>query len=584
MENLKSIFIILLFSFFNTVLNAQCADIYFYRFNGLQSDTPVHLFQNGERLATVRIGDRYKASVCTAGNYEFVVKTKEDNMSLIKKNVNVEMGESYYLKITCMIGTDVAGISNKGASKGRKDFNKGSKFKGAVKNININNAAPTNSTISTAPARVPSRINNAGFQRSQIVGDFQFDIIEVVKAGDAVSFAMKVTNLSNQDLNLFTSYYNIYFYDDMGNLLSANDLCLINTCDNGNSTITRTYKQASSRTKALIPYGIPVNMSITVRNVRNGSKKFTRGTLQFGSFSPATPSAKNYFEMVLNDVVFPEAVDVNNPNKRNFGPQSMELIGAKRSGKDVVVHYNFINNSSSSSAVRIESATAYDNLGNAHQLDNVAFVDQNQKMGRRGQYSVNNNSQLGVFIFLKDVPANANEIKRLKLQLNGFTLDWENIRISGIAPSVSPSGNTSSPRINQARSAYINYSDFEVKVRNNENVVGKKIILERIYFESGSDELQTNSHAQLNQLASLMQSNSQLKVVVSGHTDNVGEDMSNMILSQKRADAIKYYLMGQSITPERISSVGQGKGQPISDNASAEGRKENRRVEILIVE
>ena len=81
-----------------------------------------------------------------------------------------------------------------------------------------------------------------------------------------------------------------------------------------------------------------------------------------------------------------------------------------------------------------------------------------------------------------------------------------------------------------------------------------------------------------------MQTNNSLNVEVSGHTDNVGDNVQNMVLSQKRADAIKYYLMGKSIAPIRISSVGKGDNAPIQNNLTETQRKENRRVEIEVVE
>lgn len=81
-----------------------------------------------------------------------------------------------------------------------------------------------------------------------------------------------------------------------------------------------------------------------------------------------------------------------------------------------------------------------------------------------------------------------------------------------------------------------------------------------------------------------METHPNLKVEISGHTDNVGDDVQNMVLSQKRADAIKYYLMGKSINISKIASVGKGDTQPIANNVSDSGRQQNRRVEIQIVE
>jgi outer membrane protein OmpA-like peptidoglycan-associated protein len=72
------------------------------------------------------------------------------------------------------------------------------------------------------------------------------------------------------------------------------------------------------------------------------------------------------------------------------------------------------------------------------------------------------------------------------------------------------------------------------------------------------------------------------KIVVEGYTDSVGKDDANMKLSQARADAVREFLVLQGVKPDRISAVGKGKDSPIADNKTADGRANNRRVEIVI--
>lgn len=104
------------------------------------------------------------------------------------------------------------------------------------------------------------------------------------------------------------------------------------------------------------------------------------------------------------------------------------------------------------------------------------------------------------------------------------------------------------------------------------------------YFETGKDtpnfgELNEDSWANLKEV---MDNHPEIKVLVTGHTDNVGKPASNKALSQKRADNIKKMLEGKGIDPTRIESVGKGDTEPIADNKTKEGRSKNRRIEITI--
>jgi OOP family OmpA-OmpF porin len=75
-----------------------------------------------------------------------------------------------------------------------------------------------------------------------------------------------------------------------------------------------------------------------------------------------------------------------------------------------------------------------------------------------------------------------------------------------------------------------------------------------------------------------------LEVIVAvGHTDSIGSHEYNMALSQRRANAVKQYLVSKGIEANRIYTEGKGKTQPVADNRTAEGRQKNRRVEIEVI-
>ena len=99
-------------------------------------------------------------------------------------------------------------------------------------------------------------------------------------------------------------------------------------------------------------------------------------------------------------------------------------------------------------------------------------------------------------------------------------------------------------------------------------------------FSSGSATLAPSASASLRSLFAAIGSKKTL--TVEAHTDNQGPDAANLALSQKRADAVKRALVDAGIGAARIRAVGKGEAAPVADNASAEGRARNRRVEIVV--
>jgi len=79
-----------------------------------------------------------------------------------------------------------------------------------------------------------------------------------------------------------------------------------------------------------------------------------------------------------------------------------------------------------------------------------------------------------------------------------------------------------------------------------------------------------------------MQQYPDLNVTIEGHTDNVGKDAYNKKLSQRRADAVKAYLVKKGIDANRLTAIGYGEEKPIADNATKAGKAENRRVEAAV--
>ncbi|MEQ8908504.1 MAG: OmpA family protein [Vicingaceae bacterium] len=149
--------------------------------------------------------------------------------------------------------------------------------------------------------------------------------------------------------------------------------------------------------------------------------------------------------------------------------------------------------------------------------------------------------------------------------------------------------------LNASKSGYLFYSDnFNLKNKKKDepykkNVplhpinVGEKIILRNIFFETAKYELKKESKIELNKLVQFLEKNPSIKIEVSGHTDNVGSQESNLVLSKNRANAVVEYLVKNEIEASRIESKGYGSSLPIDDNSTAEGRAKNRRTEFKIL-
>ena len=103
-----------------------------------------------------------------------------------------------------------------------------------------------------------------------------------------------------------------------------------------------------------------------------------------------------------------------------------------------------------------------------------------------------------------------------------------------------------------------------------------------ILFNVGSDHIRGESTPTLAEIGDMLKTHPTLKLTIEGHTDNVGSAATNQALSEKRAAAVKQYLVSTyAIEPARLKSVGYGATKPVSPNTSEEGRQNNRRVELV---
>lgn len=110
------------------------------------------------------------------------------------------------------------------------------------------------------------------------------------------------------------------------------------------------------------------------------------------------------------------------------------------------------------------------------------------------------------------------------------------------------------------------------------------IAIMNIEFDFGSDQIEPESYPMLDKIADAMKNNPNMKILVTGHTDDVGSEESNLALSVRRAASVKNALVQRGITSDRIKTIGKGESMPLAPNNSEENRRINRRTEFTIIE
>lgn len=146
--------------------------------------------------------------------------------------------------------------------------------------------------------------------------------------------------------------------------------------------------------------------------------------------------------------------------------------------------------------------------------------------------------------------------------------------------------------------SYINEEKYEFEerifIKKNKNIYEASIDLQldsytkifeikNLNFESGKYNIQNRYFKDLENLVLLLKEEINIKIEIAGHTDSIGDNKTNLILSENRSKSVKSYLVTNGIDESRIKCVGYGENQPITNNSSIEGREKNRRIEIRIL-
>jgi outer membrane protein OmpA-like peptidoglycan-associated protein len=119
-------------------------------------------------------------------------------------------------------------------------------------------------------------------------------------------------------------------------------------------------------------------------------------------------------------------------------------------------------------------------------------------------------------------------------------------------------------------------------LQTTETARGLIVNMSDVLFDFNKYSLKPEAREKLAKVSGILLAYPGLKMQVEGYTDSIGSDEYNQKLSEQRAEGVKDYLVGQSVSDANISATGYGKNDPIADNSSASGRAQNRRVELVV--
>lgn len=197
------------------------------------------------------------------------------------------------------------------------------------------------------------------------------------------------------------------------------------------------------------------------------------------------------------------------------------------------------------------NVTVLDMKGFPYAGDKVYFVTQSTKVSYNGVTNANGKFHI-------DLPS-------------GFTYD---IKIHSIGDELEYN-TLEIPKPNQGEV-------FDIAELTISYELPKNYTINNLQFESGQATLKKESLSSLNNLIEFMKLKPTLKIGIEGHTDSDGEENANLLLSQKRAEAVKQYLISKGIGATRLTALGFGETEPIADNSTSKGKQQNRRTEIVI--
>ncbi|MBT6029981.1 MAG: PorP/SprF family type IX secretion system membrane protein [Crocinitomicaceae bacterium] len=242
-------------------------------------------------------------------------------------------------------------------------------------------------------------------------------------------------------------------------------------------------------------------------------------------------------------------------------------------------------------------------IGRDHKLivksdgyDDQEVVVSYDKYGTLNKPVYMDKSFLGAYLNLKIVDEDSKEEIKATVMVSDITVSNAPINalmvMNDFTPEKYPLDLNRTFEILVTKEGYFNNST-KIKVENDLAIqktielsalgIGKSIVLDDLLFKTGKAELDARSYRLLDQMVDFMNQNATLRIEIGGHTDDVGSNSSNKRLSEARAKSAIIYISAKGISASRMIAKGYGEASPIADNATIEGRTQNRRVEMKVI-
>jgi len=181
----------------------------------------------------------------------------------------------------------------------------------------------------------------------------------------------------------------------------------------------------------------------------------------------------------------------------------------------------------------------------------------------------------------------------IDLETNEIIVSSNSDRIDGSFLVSLPTGNDYA--LNVSRKGYLFHSEnfslpstdngeaFVLEVPMSPIEVNNSVVLKNVFFETAKFDLKLSSEVELKKLTLFLLNNPTISIEISGHTDNVGSESDNQVLSLNRAKEVKAYLVNKGINADRLVAKGYGDSMPLSSNDTKEGKAKNRRTEFKVI-